>query len=341
MKKSIGLLLVLAIACLSIAGCATTPPETASSPPSASKGTEASASATEPPVETAQEPSPTAASAGSWPVTVTDLQGTKVTVNGAQRIVSLCPSATEILIAEGVEDKIVGEDAYSPHIEGAEICGDYNGPDVEKVASLEPDLVISGNSLQEAQIQQMRDLGLTVASVEATTWEQIPESFTLIGRCVGEEENAQGLVDELNATVAEVEEQRPATSPTVYYVMSFGDAGNWTSGPGSFINSMIDIAGGTCVTKDAEAPWLEYPIEDLVAANPDVILFSSGAGSYEDLVAAPGYSELDAIRSGHVYEINADTVSRPGPNVNEALLSISGILKTATEDGAAPTAEAA
>lgn len=341
MKRILGLLLACLLG-MALLGCYAAPAEEGTGAPteeSASAVASEDASSVSSSGEASSEAS--AASGGGWPVQVTDLQGTEVTVSGAQRIVSLTPSSTEILIAEGVEDQIVGEDAYSPKVEGAAVCGDYNGPDVEKVASLEPDLVISGNSIQEDQIQKMRDLGLTVVSAEATTWDQIPESFNLIGQCVGERDAAQALVDQLSETVSQVEAEKPAESPTVYYVMSFGDAGNWTSGPGSFINTMIDLAGGTCVTRDAASAWLECPVEDLVAANPDIIIYSSGAGSYEDLVAAPGYSGLDAVKDGRVYEINADTVSRPGPNVNEALLSISSILNTAAQAEAAPSADAA
>ena len=108
--------------------------------------------------------------------------------------------------------------------------------------------------------------------------------------------------------------------------MSYGDMGNWTSGPGSFINTMIEAAGGKCVTEDAAAAWLEYPVEDLVKANPDIILLDSSMGSTDDIASAQGYADLDAVKNGKVYSIDADVFTRPGPRIAEAIATISDIV---------------
>lgn len=309
------------VLCLAIAaGCAqTAPAQTESSAPEESPSASASAEAA---VDIGEE--------NRGGVTVTDLAGNEATVEKADKIVSLTPAGTEIVCALGAAKQLVGIDANSDYpdiVQSIEVVGDFNGPDVEKVASLEPDVVLAGNSLQQEAIDQLKNLGITVVSVEATSFEDIPKAIELVGEILGAQDTAETVNGEIDAAVRLAEENRPAEEKTVYYAMSFGDQGNWTSGPGSFINTMIELAGGKCVTADAEYPWIEYPVEDLMVANPDIILVDSSMGSTaEDLGNAQGYQDLDAVKNGSVYEVDANVLTRPGPRIAEALTMISEIL---------------
>ena len=97
-------------------------------------------------------------------------------------------------------------------------------------------------------------------------------------------------------------------------------------GPGSFINSIIELAGGAPVTADAEAPWLEYSLEQLLQDDPDVILVSSDAGDPALLADAEGYKDLTAVKEGRAYSIDANTSSRPGPRILEAAEAVAALL---------------
>ena len=149
----------------------------------------------------------------------------------------------------------------------------------------------------------------------------------LMGEILGKQPEAQAVVDDIAAAVKEAEQNAPEQAPTVYYAMSYGDMGNWTSGPGSFINTMIEIAGGDPITKDAEYPWIEYPMEDLVNQDPDIILVSSDMGSNaDDMAQVQGYEDLTAVVNGDVYVMQADILSRPGPRIADAIRAISEVL---------------
>lgn len=321
-KRWIALFLCVVLCAAALAGCAAQPAEETGTP-EASESTEANESA-----EAAEPSSSEAAEADG--VTVTDMAGNEVTVKKADKIVSLTPAGTEIVCALGAAKQLVGVDAYSdyPEItESIEVVGDFNGPDVEKVASLEPDVVLAGTGLQEEAVAQLQELGIAVAVVEATTFDEISGSIELIGEIIGAQEEAQTVIGEIDAAVEEAQANQPAEKKTVYYVMSYGENGNWTSGPGSFINTMIELAGGKCVTEDAEYPWIEYPVEDLVVANPDIILVGETMGSEADgLAQAQGYQDLDAVKNGKVYEIDANVFTRPGPRIAEAIAQLSEIL---------------
>lgn len=321
MNKKLFRALLISLACiLLLAGCSGNVPAS----PSASASADAAASSPAGSPEATADTSAAAAGAA-----ITDMVGREVTVKSAGRIVSLAPSATEILFALGVGDKIVGVDAYSDYPEetkAIEIVGDYNGPDIEKIVSLNPDIVFCGNTLQEEQIGELEKLGLTVVATEAVAFEDIQKSIEMIGDIVGKQEAAKAVVDSINSAVEKAGQNAPKEEKTVYYAMSYGDMGNWTSGPGSFINTMIELAGGVPVTKDATDSWLEYPVEDLVSQDPDIILVSSDMGSVEDITKVQGYSDLTAVKNGKVYQMEANVISRPGPRIADAIAMISDIL---------------
>lgn len=316
MKKKVLSILAIALVCaLLFAGCAS-----GAAPSESAAPAESSAAAA---------PSETASEAAPQETTITDMLGREVTIGATDTIVSLAPSATEILFALGVGDRVVGVDNYSNYPEEAQnidIVGDFNGPDIEKIVALEPDVIFCGNTLQDEQISDLENLGMTVVATEAVAYEDIPESIAMMGDILGKQAEAQSVIDNLSAAEDEAKANAPEQAPTVYYAMSYGDMGNWTSGPGSFINTMIEIAGGVPITKDADAPWLEYPIEQLVMDDPDIILVSSDMGSTDDISMAQGYSDLTAVKDGKVYLMQADILSRPGPRIADALRAISQAL---------------
>ncbi|MEG1472860.1 MAG: helical backbone metal receptor [Christensenella sp.] len=261
--------------------------------------------------------------------TVTDMAGAEVEIASAEKIVSLSPSGTEIVCALGAAKRLIGIDAFSNYPEltqSVEVVGDFNGPDVEKIVSLEPDVVLAGNTLQKEAIDNMKKLGITVVSVEATAFEDIAKSIELVGNIVDAQNEAKQVIGEIDAAVTEAQKNKPKEPKSVYYAMSYGDAGNWTSGPGSFINTMIELAGGKCVTEGQAAPWIEYPMEDLMVANPNIILADASMGSVGDISAAQGYKDIDAVKNGAVYAVNADVFTRPGPRIAEAITQLSEII---------------
>ncbi len=120
-------------------------------------------------------------------------------------------------------------------------------------------------------------------------------------------------------------------APAAYYVLSYGEAGNWTSGPGSFLNAMIEKANGVCVTKDGidgeTATWMQYSAEAIVDQNPQVLIVSSMAGGLEGLREAAGFKDLDAVKIRQVFEVDAAIVECPwGPRLVDGLEAVAKAL---------------
>jgi iron complex transport system substrate-binding protein len=257
-------------------------------------------------------------------MTITDSLGNDVTLDAApERIVSLTPAGTEILFALGLGDRVVGVDVFSYYPEEAAALpqvGDYSGPATEAIVALQPDLILAGNTLQGEAISSLTELGLTVAAIEATAWEGIDDSILLIGRITGAEDAAASLVADMAAAQQTVTEAVAGKEPvSCYYVMSYGEFGNWTAGPGSFIDDMVTLAGGRLITHDAPAAWLEYSLEQIVAADPQVLLLSSDMGTADGLDTADGYKDLAAVKDNRVVVLPSDISTRPGPRITQAL----------------------
>ena len=137
---------------------------------------------------------------------------------------------------------------------------------------------------------------------------------------------AAPLLAEMDASLAESaaivpEDMEPVS---VYFALSFGEYGDYSAGPGTFIDEMIAMAGGENVAGDSEYAWPMYSLEGIVAADPDVILLSDyGDGTTVDqFCALDGYGELRAVQEGHVYALTDDLISRPGPRIAEGFAQV-------------------
>ena len=173
--------------------------------------------------------------------------------------------------------------------------------------------------LQDDVLNQLTELGIAVFCTEAFDYEGIYTSIALIGAICGKTEEATALCAGMRESIGKVQAAAATEAqPTVYYVMSFGEYGEWSGGPGSFINAAIELAGGIPITKDMGEIWVNPSIEQIVALDPDIILLSS-LYTIEDLSAANGYADMRAVKEGHVYLVNPDWVERPAPRITEAV----------------------
>lgn len=303
------------------AACSAPPSGTPASSTSASVSSAASASMTEDP----ESP--------MYPVTVVDDAGRELTLEALpERIVSLAPSNTEIVCALGACDRLVGVTDFDDYpAEVAEIDDVVIAAtvDVELVVDAEPDLVLAaGNELTPTPvIDQLDELGLPVLVLYPETLEQVYADITLVGEVLGATERAEDVTDDMRERAAAVSTavdgaERPATLYEVFYA----EGSTYTAGEGSFLASMLELAGAEPVTGDAQGL---IGTEDLVAADPELILL--GTASYDaglaDADAAlsavgarPGWADLAAVRDGAVVPYLDDILTtRPGPRIVDGL----------------------
>ena len=206
----------------------------------------------------------------TYPFATEDMNGNAVTIEEQPDVVvSLTPSSTEILYALGAGDLLVGADAYSDYPEEANALprmGDYAGPNVELIAAAEADVVLASTTLQQDAIEKMEALGLNVVCVEPTGLDELYEGIVLIAAVVGADPTP--LLTDMRDAIAETAAAVPADMEPVrvYFALSFGESGDFSAGPGTFIDELIAMAGGENVAATSEYAWPMYSLEGIVAA---------------------------------------------------------------------------
>ena len=266
--------------------------------------------------------------ATSYPLSVSDDLGRTVVLAAApKRIVVMLPSATETLCAVGACDRIVATDDYSnwpEEVREKPKAGGLYNPNVELIASFEPDLVISSKygKLTEA----LEKLGLTVYAVDAQTYDDIFRTTRNLGRLVDREAEAEALVARINGAVYALETQaaKAPDRPTVYYEI---DATPYTVGPDSFIGVLIQKARGVNIIPAELGLFPKISPELVVERDPEVIVLGDAPHgvSAATIAERPGWSGLRAVKEGRVCELTkdqTDVVHRPGPRVAEGLAAL-------------------
>jgi iron complex transport system substrate-binding protein len=271
-------------------------------------------------------------------IKVKDALDRRVTVpTPAQRIISLAPSNTEILFTLGVGDRVIGRDTFSDYPESAQDVQDvgnfFDNWDTETILTLEPDLILVTELATPEQIQSLENLDLTVFAVpNPTTLEEMYENIELIARFTGTEQAADALIADLKDRVAAVEEKISPLEdrPVLFYELDGTDpSAPWTSGPGTFLDQLISMAGGQNAGSDLYDQWAQINLEELIIQDPEIILLGDalyGGVTPEDVASRPGWESLSAVQNERIYPFDDNLVSRPGPRLVDGLEALAEFL---------------
>lgn len=257
------------------------------------------------------------------PVTVTSIFGdeeVEITYEQApERVVSLAGFATEMLLALGLEDKIVGyawqdNDVLPQYQEAFEaltpLCDPGMDPGEEKVLAAEPDLVVSWASWSEDDYYSYENLtkngigayGFHCERTENSTLDDVYADFLNLGKIFRVEDKAEALVGEMQERIAAVEERVKDEEPVSVFVCDIGSTEEqaFTAG-GGLPADLIEKAGGQNIIEDTGMNWTHVSWEVVAASNPDwiVIDYYTNAddveGTLEFLKTQPALKNLDAV----------------------------------------------
>jgi ABC-type Fe3+-hydroxamate transport system substrate-binding protein len=258
----------------------------------------------------------------------TDDFGDSLVLRGTpRRIVSLNPSTTELLFAIGAGPRVVGRTTWDLWPEAARAVPDLgNGlrPNVEAVLATRPDLVLlyASDDNRDAA-RRLRAAGVLTAAYRFNRIADFVRVTTALGRLTGDTAAARRTVDTVQATLARV---RAATAslphPTVFWPLY--DQPLLATGGGSFLNELVDAAGGRNVYGFMPEPSPRITFEDLVRRDPDVILASPDARAR--YLVDPRWRTLRAVREGRLLPVDTTLVLRPGPRLGEAAVSFARLL---------------
>ena len=276
---------------------------------------------------TAAPPTPTAAPA--FPITLTDDEGTKVTIPAEpQKIVSLTPDTTETLFAIGAGSRVVGkvEDVanFPPEAASVPIVAKFTGVDVEQIVALEADLVVSGGTgfTQGPAVEQLRHAGIPVLVSYPTTIEGGLASIRRLGQAVGLADEAATLADGISSDLDELAAAASSAGdkPRVFYEIDV-TGGIFTPPAASIYGEMFKLAGAEPISGDAN---YSISLEELVDADPEVILLGDAAYGVtaEQVKAREGWAGMTAVKEGRIVAVDDIVVTRPGPRLAEGLRAL-------------------
>ncbi len=278
--------------------------------------------------DTAASSSPSAAAAG--PITVTDDSGAEVTLDqAATKIVSLAPANTEIAYAIGAGDKMVAGTSYDDYPEEAKALpkiGDFANPNVEKIASYAPDLVLAAGGIQDSLRSKLEKLGMKVYVVDPKTYDGTIATIENVGKLAGAEDGATAVADTMTAAQQEVQAKVGDLARATTFLEIYSKP-LMTAGSDTFIDDMITIAGGENIGAQAGAGFPNFSTEVLVKDDPQVYIADSGSMSEPgEINKRAGFSELTAVKDGKVYVIEDSIIARPGPRLAEGLQKLAEMI---------------
>jgi iron complex transport system substrate-binding protein len=213
------------------------------------------------------------------------------------RIVSLSPNATEILHGIGAFDRVVAVSTYCeypPEVERLPRVGGWTNTNLEQVLVLDPDLVILSDAQAPLVERRLHALGLETLTVGSQSLQDIYDAIDSIGRAVGNQEEAKRLSSFMRSELAAIENlvrgrPRPRTLVVVDRLPgTLRDV--YIATEGSYLTSLVEIAGGKPITPEAPHNYAQISAEALVVFDPEVVFDLVQALSAP--VTVPGVSEL-------------------------------------------------
>jgi iron complex transport system substrate-binding protein len=254
-----------------------------------------------------------------------DALGRRVSVlHPPQRIISLAPNLTEMLFALGLDSQVVGVTSYCdypPAARSKEKVGDTLQPDLERLITLRPDLVLVSTASQlESLMRRLSDLSIPVYVTDARTVREVVASLRALGEVTGATQNADALAVEMERRISTIEARvRPLARPRVLYALQTEPL--ITIGRNTFLNDLIALAGGESISATEANGYPQFSRETVVARAPEVIvaqrLHGSSAVSEDTLRRI--FADTPAARTGRLALVDPDLVNRPGPRIVDGL----------------------
>lgn len=258
----------------------------------------------------------------------------EVDTNGINRIVSLGPSATEILFAIGADKQLVACTDFCDYPAEAKTKASVGGfaannISLESIISYEPDLVYLFSGMHDSLIKPLQDMGINVYVSKAASVDDVKKEIIEIGTITGHSAEAEDVVKEMNILLAEArnksaEAKKNGSSPLIYWQV--WDDPLMTAGKNSFINDIITLAGGINIFGEENS---DYPIisdEAVIAAKPQFIFITKASDNYSVTNNKIMFYAMKKDSGASVHYVNDDKFSRPGPRCAEAVQDLTKIL---------------
>ena len=263
-------------------------------------------------------------------ITIIDSYDRTVTLEKpAERVVSVAPSITETIFALGKGDVLKGRTDYCDYpaeVSSIPSIGSLKDPDIEAIAAINPDIVIASTHFTEESLDKLTALSIPVVVLaDQDSFEGVYKIIEDVAKLIGADSEAVAITGSMKETVATVlSKVKGKETPSVYYVIGFGEYGDYTAGGDTFINQIIEMAGGNNIASDING-W-SFSLEQIVESDPDILVCSKYWNTKDSIMKTNGYKDLRAVKDGNLFEIDNNMLDRQGPRLADGLLSLAKII---------------
>lgn len=238
-----------------------------------------------------------------------------------ERIISLAPSITETLFYLNLGDRVIGVTDFCNYPEEASkktSIGWLVSPDIERIISLKPDLVLAteeGN--RRTVVDTLERVNISVYVLNPHSIEDVLKEIISIGKITGEEVPARKKAQDLTYRIETIRNKVGGSRKVRTLYLASAEP-MISVGPGSFIYDIIEISGGENVISHSKVRYPRIEMEEIIRRNPEVIITLP---ELVDTVRSWNgkWDGISAVRYNRIYSIDPDIISRPGPRVVEAL----------------------
>ena len=233
-----------------------------------------------------------------------------------QRVVTLTPSLTDIVLALGAGERLVGVSRFDERSEVARLprVGGFVDPSVEAVMALHPDLVIAqpGPGNRRA-VETMAELGAAVLLLPLGTVEDVLAAERAAGKALGLADQGEALARSLEATRTRIRERSRGLRP-VRVLLVYGFDPLVVAGPGGFGDQLLADAGALNVARDAASPYPVYSVERVVQSQPELVLDAANTAAGKDRIRS-----LPGLHEARWAEVSGQSLMHPGPALGRGL----------------------
>ncbi|GAE24644.1 vitamin B12 ABC transporter [Halalkalibacter wakoensis JCM 9140] len=272
-----------------------------------------------------------------FPVTFVDDADREITIESEpETVVSIQPSNTEITFALGQGDKVVGVsdfDNYPPEVLEIEKVGGQD-MNAELILTLLPDVALVTDyhySTHADILEQYEEAGINVVVVgSATSFDDVYEKINMIATALGAQEQASAIIADMQErhdalkTLAE----ESITDKKKVWVEVSPSPDIFTTGQGTFMHEMLESIQAINAAEDHEG-WVSLTEEEIVQLNPDVIITTYGyyvENPKDEVLSRDGWAEVPAVKEEQVFDVDNDTVVRPGPRLIEGVETLAELI---------------
>ncbi len=244
-----------------------------------------------------------------------------------QRIVSLGPINTENVFLLGAGDRLVANTNYCVRPEAAktkEKIGSVMQFSIEKIISLNPDLILATGLTRPEQVQQLQAAGIEVIHVpQPGSFAEICSQFLELGKLLGLEKQAEHIIAQAQEKVSVIQNQ-VSTLPAQKVLLQVGSQPIFASVPSSFTNDFIVLSGGINIAARQKTGRSNY--EQVIAANPDIIIIammgSEAGAAAEEKRKWQKISVINAVKNKRVFIIDPNIACSPSPSTFASTLEL-------------------